>query len=532
MSLQALRKEYIPNIPCEISDINITVQESSLVKVDKKIENIFEKTSKSPLLSFISGKGKKANFLKVGVLFSGGPAPGGHNVIAGVFDSLKKIDNRSQLYGFLNGPDGILKNKYIVITKELIDNYRNCGGFDLIGSSRTKIETEEQFKQALNNVKSLDLDGLIIIGGDDSNTNALYLAEFFLKENFKTKVVGVPKTIDGDLKNEYILISFGFDTACKVYSEMIGNLARDAMSSKKYYHFIKLMGRSASHIALECALKTQPNFVLIGEEIFKGKKGLDQIVKDIAEMVIKRAKQNKNYGIILIPEGIIEFIYEIKMLIGELNKILSSYEKKFKSFEDKEKIDFVLSKLSNSSKKSFLYLPKDIQKQLLLKRDPHGNVQVSQIETEKLLIDKVKEELKNKKDIKFNPIAHFFGYEGRASFPSNFDANYCYALGFVASSILKEGYTGYICAISNLNKSVNEWRGKAIPLASMMNMEIRKGKEKAVIKKALVDLKGKPFEMFVSLRDKWIIEDNYKYPGPIQFFGDKKLTDSCPIIIK
>ncbi len=443
------------------------------------------------------------------------------------FDALKKLNPQSQVFGFLDGPGGIIAGKAKNYPTDLIAPYLNQGGFDMIGSGRTKIETEEQLAASLSVVQSMKLDGLVIIGGDDSNTNAAILAEYFLKHGCTAKVIGVPKTIDGDLKNAYVATSFGFDTACKIYSEIIGNIARDALSAKKYYHFIKLMGRSASHIALECAMATQPNLTLIGEEVAAKKMTLSQITKEIADLVVKRAETGKHYGVILIPEGLIEFIPEISILIKELNQILNAEHTSSAQ---------IASRLTPSSQKCLAALPEKIQRQLLFTRDPHGNVQVSLIETERLLAELVSKELEERKEKgtykgKFAPLQHFFGYEGRAGFPSHFDSNYCYALGFAATLLIDEGATGYMAFISHLHKPVQEWGMGGVPLTSLLHLEMRKGKEKPVIQKTLVDLKAKPFAYFQEKRDRWKLEDEYRYPGPIQFFGDKKLTDQITLTL-
>lgn len=541
-TLHALRLKYHPQLP----DILKNIKKLSIVKAKQKVsplkelKELFPKTICNQLLNFEINGSHSCDPLKVGVVFSGGQASGGHNVIAGLFDALHALNDKCKLFGFLGGPSGILEKKFIEITNSLLNEFRNQGGFDLIGSGRTKIESDEQFIAAEKAVLELDLDGLVIIGGDDSNTNAALLAEYFLQRGVKTKVAGVPKTIDGDLRGKFLEISFGFDTACKIYSEMIGNIARDALSAKKYYHFIKLMGRSASHIALECALATHPNFTLLGEEVITKKSTLNDIVAEISNLITTRASKGKTYGIILIPEGLIEFIPEIKKLINELNSLLAMgtvHHEKMKSLaNNKEKIAHVKSLLSKECLQTFENLPIDIQKQLLLERDPHGNVQVSLIETEKLLMELVAKELKRKKDAgmftsKFSAISHFFGYEGRAGFPSNFDAQYCYALGHVAALLLKSGVTGYLSSLTSLNKSVEEWLPLGVPLVSMMDLETRHGKLKPVIKKALVDLNSAPFTFFSKNRKEWGEDDLYLFPGPIQFFGDKELTDSLPLTL-
>ena len=529
--LQKQRLKYHPKLPKALQDIRIVSLEKDKngSPLSKRIADLFPLTSNEPLLKFTKGSRPKiSHSLRVGIVLSGGQAPGGHNVISGLYDAIKAFNEKSSLIGFLNGPGGIVKNDAIEITGELLEKYRNQGGFDLIGSGRTKIETDDQFKAALAAATERNLDGLIVTGGDDSNTNAALLAEYFAAHQCKTVVIGVPKTIDGDLKNPDVAISFGFDTACKTYSEMIGNIARDALSAKKYYHFIRLMGRSASHITLECAFATQPNLALIGEEIAREKKTLNHIVSSIADLICRRAELDKHFGIILIPEGVIEFIPEIGALIKELNALLS-----ISSTLSSQEIH---NKLTSASQSCFSALPEEVQKQLLLHRDPHGNVQVSFIETEKLLMHMVDTELslrqtKGTYHGNFNGINHFFGYEGRCGFPSNFDCNYCYALGYTAALLIKNGMTGYMCAIHNLTLPPSQWEIAAVPLTSLMDMEMRKGKEKPVIQKALVDLNGKAFAHFVQHRDEWGIEDTYLSPGPIQFFGSSLVSESVPFTL-
>ncbi|HSX04068.1 MAG TPA: diphosphate--fructose-6-phosphate 1-phosphotransferase [Rhabdochlamydiaceae bacterium] len=529
--LQEQRQKYIPKLPKILQNLNRIQfhqgEETSAVKHSEELKKIFPKTFGRRVVQAKEGEARNSKLLKVGVVFSGGQASGGHNVIAGLLDALLALNAKSQLFGFLGGPSGIIEGDYTEITTQTIASYRNQGGFDLIGSGRTKIETEEQLAASLQVIQGLNLNGLVIIGGDDSNTNAAILAEYFLQKNCPITVVGVPKTIDGDLKNQYVATSFGFDTACKVYSEMIGNIARDALSAKKYTHFIKLMGRSASHIALECALASHPNIAIIGEEVFAMRKTLDQVTNEICDVITLRAEKGKNYGIVLIPEGLIEFIPEMGVLIGELNQMAAG-----ESLNAHE----VAKKLTPESKRCFESLPQEIQKQLLLDRDPHGNVQVSLIDTEQLLMYTVKKELdKRKKEGnfkgKFAPLNHFFGYEGRAGLPSNFDANYCTALGYTAALLVNENLTGYMACVGNLEKAVHEWNIAGLPITMLMNMEKRKGKEKPVIQKALVDLKGKPFSYFDLHRGTWAVEDHYRYPGPIQFFGDADLTDSIPFTL-
>lgn len=509
--LSQLRLKYQPALPQVLKDgASVVFEKQQASSSKEEIQRLFPHTSSQPL---VSGKtAQRAHFspLKIGVVFSGGQASGGHNVITGLFDCLQVLNPQSQLYGFLDGPSGIVSGKSIELKSSQIDTYRNQGGFDLLGSGRTKIETPEQLKATLDTAQKLNLDGLVVIGGDDSNTNAAVIAEYFLEHRCKTKVVGVPKTIDGDLQNDHVAISFGFDTATKIYAELIGNMARDALSAKKYYHFIKLMGRSASHIALECALKTHPNAVLISEE----RKTLSQITSHLCDLILARADQKKNYGIILIPEGILEFMPEMGALIHELNQ--NSPEK-----------------LSSSSKAVWETLPERVQKQLLLDRDPHGNVNLSAVETELLLIESVQQELKKRNfGGKFNPLPHFFGYEGRAGLPTNFDANYCYALGCTAALLIAHGFTSYMACVGNLTQSPSAWTIGGVPLSSLLGLEERKGKLKPVIAKAYVDLGGKPYERLMQFSKTWALSDDYQCPGPIQFFGDRAVTDSVPLILE
>lgn len=512
-ALQKKRLEYVPQIPRLLQKPNEMAFRRKMKdsKNAAHIRHLFPKTWEQKGCELVSGHGKKTP-LRIGVFFSGGQAPGGHNVIAGVWDTIQKISTSSQLIGFINGPSGLIENKWRYLKSSEIDAVRNMGGFDLIGSGRTKIETPDQFSACLQTCKELTLDGLVVIGGDDSNTNAAFLAEYFLVNECPTKIVGVPKTIDGDLRSEEIEISFGFDSASKTYSEAIGNIGRDALSSKKYYHFIKLMGRSASHITMECALATQPNLAFIGEE----RKPLQVIVTEIADLICER--KDKEYGLILVPEGLLEFIPEMKSLIQELNQLLAKGEGK--------------ESLKAKNQALFSSIPEKIQKQLLLDRDPHGNVALAQIETEVLLIELVKEEL-NKRSYKgkFSPINHYFGYEGRACYPSNFDANYCYALGCMAAIAVRDEVTGVICAIQNLSQDKEAWQCSLVPILQLMHMEERKGEQKPVIQKALVNLEGNAFLAFAKKREDWKMDDEYICPGPMQFFGDSAITDSVPLTL-
>jgi len=514
--LQLARLSFLPSIPPLLKDISsLSFIKKQEMEGNEAIKSLFPHTFMQPHLEGVQGQSKKA-VLRLGVVLSGGPASGGHSVIAGIFDSMKRLSQESRLFGFLNGPKGIITNQWRELLKEEIDRYRNQGGFDLIGSGRTKIETPEQFKSSLEVVKELKLDGLIIIGGDDSNTNAALLAEYFLKEGCSTRVIGAPKTIDGDIRDVYIEVPFGFDTACKTYSEIIGNIARDAISSRKYTHFIKLMGRSASHITLECALSTQPNLAFIGEEVAAKKKTIAGLVQEITDCVIKRFERGREWGIFLFPEGLIEFIPEMNELIKQLNLLLAQ--------------GVALEEIPKKVSSTFALLPEKIQKQLLLERDPHGNVQVSQIATETLFMELVAKELQRKGfKGKFSPQSHFLGYEGRAGFPSNFDTTYAYALGLIAPVLIRDGFTGYMCYVKDLIHPPSQWKIGGVPIISLMHFEMREGKSKPVIKKALVDLNGKPFKLFDKKRDLWKEEDHYLFPGPIQFFGDSSITDTVPL---
>ena len=533
--LQTLRADYKPKLPDSVLGGTKLVEGKPTESVadQEEIKKQFPNTYGMPILTF-----EKSNLsppasepLNVGVILSGGQAPGGHNVISGLYDGLKAINKDSKLYGFRGGSSGLVDHNYIELTAEIIDQYRNTGGFDIIGSGRTKLEEESQFDKGLEICKKLNIKAIVIIGGDDSNTNACVLAEYYLKKKAGVQVIGVPKTIDGDLKNEMIETSFGFDTATKVYSEVIGNIERDANSAKKYWHFIKLMGRSASHVTLECALKTQPNVALVGEEVEAKNQSLEDIVNYIASVVKGRADKGLNFGVVLVPEGLIEFVPAIKKLIQELNDMLAANQEEFNKIEANKKIEFVVNHLSEQNAKLFKSLPENVSKQLALERDPHGNVQVSLIATEQLLADMVAQKLNQwKKEGKYNgkfaTQKHFFGYEGRCAAPSNFDADYCYALGKVASLLILNKKTGYMSSVRNLTKPSKDWIAGGIPITAMMNMEKRSGKMKPVIQKALVKLDDGPFKYFASKREEWAAETAFKYPGPIQYWGPSEVTDA------
>lgn len=539
MNISALQKEragYQPKLPGALRDRVKLTEGAKTESVDdqKAIQELFPNTYGMPLITFEESDSDVSDQpVNIGVILSGGQAPGGHNVISGIFDGIKRIHPESKLYGFLGGPGGLVDHKYMELTADIIDEYRNTGGFDIIGSGRTKLEEEWQFDKGLEIAKDLNLKALVIIGGDDSNTNACVLAEYYLQKKAGVQVIGCPKTIDGDLKNEMIETSFGFDTATKVYSELIGNIQRDANSAKKYWHFIKLMGRSASHIGLECALKTQPNMTLISEEVEAKQQTLEDIVEYMTGIVAQRAEDGQNFGVALIPEGLIEFIPEMKILISELNDLLAEgteTEKEFKMLKKSHRLNWVASQLSTDSSKVFKSLPSGIATQLTLDRDPHGNVQVSLIETEKLLGEMVKTKLGKWKEQgkfpgKFSTQYHFFGYEGRCAAPSNFDADYCYSLGYTASLLVSAGKTGYMASVRNLTAPAKEWIAGGVPVTMMMNMERRHGHLKPVIQKALVELDGAPFKHFVSKRGEWALGTNYVYPGPIQYFGPTEVCD-------
>jgi diphosphate-dependent phosphofructokinase len=530
---RAVYKAKLPAVFAKGANVAICVGAPTTAAADaEKIAKLFPQTYGAPILTFESGAATTAKVLKVGVILSGGQAPGGHNVIAGLFDGLKSLNSSNQLYGFLGGPGGLVDNKYMELTSDIIDEYRNTGGFDIIGSGRTKLEEEAQFDKGLKNMRALGINALIVIGGDDSNTNACVLAEYYKSIDAGIQVIGCPKTIDGDLKNEYIETSFGFDTACKVYSELIGNIGRDALSAKKYWHFIKVMGRSASHIALECGLQTQANITLVSEEVAEKKQTLGEIVDNICRIISLRAANKENFGLVIIPEGLIEFVPEMKSLISELNDLLAHDDSGLsESFSSAPSVDSLKTLgLTDTSASVYFSLPDNIRQQLVMDRDPHGNVQVSRIETEKLLIGMVENKLKSLKASgsytgSFSAQNHFFGYEGRCAAPSNFDADYCYSLGFGASALLGAGKTAYLSSVRNLTESADKWIAGGIPLTSMMNVERRHGSDKPVIRKALVELEGAPFAKLKNNREKWGVQTSFLYPGPIQYFGPSEVCD-------
>ena len=532
-ALQIARAAYQPKVPKTLKG-NVTVKEGAptqSVSDQEDIRKFFPNTYGMPVIEFIpSDKPMEGKPINVGVILSGGQAPGGHNVIAGIFDGIKDLHKDSRLYGFILGPGGLIEHKYMELTAGIIDEYRNTGGFDIIGSGRTKLETKEQFDKGLEILKKLNISALVIIGGDDSNTNACVLAEYYKSINAGVQVIGCPKTIDGDLKNEMIETSFGFDTACKVYSEMIGNIQRDCNSARKYWHFIKLMGRSASHIALECALQVQPNICIISEEIEAKNQSLDDVINYIAEIVARRAEDGNNFGTVLIPEGLIEFIPAMKKLIAELSDYLARHEEEFKIIKRSAQREYITGKLSPENSAIYESLPEAVARQLTLDRDPHGNVQVSLIETEKLLAEMVGKRLaqwekQGKYKGKFATQVHFFGYEGRCAAPSNYDADYCYSLGYTAAGLIGAEKTGYMSSVRNTTAPASEWIAGGVPITMMMNMERRHGEMKPVIQKALVKLDGAPFKVFASKRDGWAITTDYVYPGPIQYFGPTEVCD-------
>lgn len=531
-ALQQARKAYLPKLPEALKGY-VKVKEgapTNSVDNQEEIKKLFPNTYGMPIVEFEPSDVEAGQAMNVGVILSGGQAPGGHNVITGLFDTIKKMNPDNKLYGFILGPGGLVDHKYMEITADFIDDYRNTGGFDMIGSGRTKLEKVEQFEKGIEIVRKLGIKALVIIGGDDSNTNACVLAEYYAAKNYGVQVIGCPKTIDGDLKNSQIETSFGFDTATKTYSELIGNIERDCNSARKYWHFIKLMGRSASHIALECALQCQPNICLVSEEIKAKNMTLNQIVENICEVISYRATQGNNFGVILVPEGLIEFIPSIGKLIEELNDLLAAHGNDYKGLDPVAQREYIMAHLSEENKQTFATLPDNVARQLSLDRDPHGNVQVSLIETEKLLSDMCAAKLaqwkaEGKYTGKFSALHHFFGYEGRCAAPSNFDADYCYALGTSAAHLIANGKTGYMAIVKNTTAPTSEWKAGGVPITMMMNMERRNGEMKPVIRKALVELDGKPFKEFEMQRDHWAKETCYIYPGPIQYWGPSEVCD-------
>ena len=531
-ALQKERASYQPKLPKALKGAVKIKEGEPTQSVDnhEEIKKLFPNTYGMPLVEFVPAEKQESFRINVGVILSGGQAPGGHNVISGLYDELKKLNPENRLFGFLMGPGGLVDHNYIEITDVLMNKYRNTGGFDLIGSGRTKLEKEEQFEKGLEIIRELDIKALVIVGGDDSNTNACVLAEYYAAKKYGVQVIGCPKTIDGDLKNDQIETSFGFDTATKTYSELIGNIARDCNSARKYWHFIKLMGRSASHIALECALQTQPNICLISEEIEAKDLSLNDIVEDIATVVARRAHDGRNYGVVLIPEGLIEFIPSIGRLIEELNDLLAEHGNDYKDLDIDAQRAYIIEHLSGGNKATFEALPEGVARQLSLDRDPHGNVQVSLIETERLISDMVAMKLnkwakQGKYNGSFATLHHFLGYEGRCAAPSNFDADYCYSLGTSAVQLIANGKTGYMAIIKNTTEKAEDWIAGGVPITMMMNIERRNGELKPVIRKALVELDGAPFKEFVKLRSKWAKETSYIYPGPVQYWGPSDVCD-------
>ena len=531
-ALQIARAAYQPKLPKALKGAVKAVEGAATQSVadQEAIQKLFPNTYGMPLIKFEAGEAVKLPAMNLGVILSGGQAPGGHNVISGLFDGIKALNPDSKLYGFILGPGGLVDHNYMELTSDIIDEYRNTGGFDIIGSGRTKLEKEDQFEKGLEILKELGIKALVIIGGDDSNTNACVLAEYYAAKKAGVQVIGCPKTIDGDLKNEMIETSFGFDTACKVYSEVIGNIQRDCNSARKYWHFIKLMGRSASHIALECALQVQPNICIISEEVEAKDMSLDDVVTYIAQVVADRAAQGNNFGTVLIPEGLVEFIPAMKRLIAELNDFLATNAEEFSQIKKSHQRDYIIRKLSPENSAIYASLPEGVARQLTLDRDPHGNVQVSLIETEKLLSEMVATKLatwkaEGKYVGKFAAQHHFFGYEGRCAAPSNYDADYCYSLGYTASMLIANGKTGYMSSVRNTTAPAEEWIAGGVPITMMMNMERRHGEMKPVIQKALVKLDGAPFKTFAAMRDQWAMTTDYVYPGPIQYFGPTEVCD-------
>ncbi len=531
--LQQARAAYQPKLPKALQGAVEVKEGAPTQSVDnqEEIKASFPHTYGMPLVEFVEGKETISRKMNVGVILSGGQAPGGHNVICGLFDAVKRLDPENRVYGFILGPGGLVDHNYMELTPELVDQYRNTGGFDMIGSGRTKLEKNSQFEKGLEIIRELDIQAIVIIGGDDSNTNACVLAEYYAAKNCGVQVIGCPKTIDGDLKNDQIETSFGFDTATKTYSELIGNIERDCNSSRKYWHFIKLMGRSASHIALECALQCQPNICIVSEEVQAKDQTLNDVVEQICEAVAYRASKGDNFGVVLIPEGLIEFIPAIGRLIDELNDLLAMHGNEYKDMDAEAQRAYILKHLSSENAATFETLPVNVARQLSLDRDPHGNVQVSLIETEKLLSEMCEAKLakwakEGRFTGKFATLHHFFGYEGRCATPSNFDADYCYALGVSAAQLISNGKTGYMAIVKNTTAPSSEWKAGGVPITMMMNMERRNGENKPVIRKALVELDGKPFKEFAAHREEWSKNTCYIYPGPIQYWGPSEVCDN------
>ncbi|MDY3848821.1 MAG: diphosphate--fructose-6-phosphate 1-phosphotransferase [Prevotella sp.] len=531
-ALQKARAAYQPKLPKALQGAVKIKEGAPTQSVDnqEEIKKLFPNTYGMPIIEFEPAETQNNSKINVGVILSGGQAPGGHNVITGLFDQIKRLNPENRLFGFILGPGGFVDHEYKELTKEVIDEYRNTGGFDMIGSGRTKLEKVEQFEKGLEIARELNLSAIVIIGGDDSNTNACVLAEYYAAKNYGIQVIGCPKTIDGDLKNEQIETSFGFDTACKTYSELIGNIERDCNSARKYWHFIKVMGRSASHIALECALQCQPNVCLISEEVEKKDLTLNQIVDDLCQKIAARAEDGNNFGTVIVPEGLIEFIPAIGRLIQELNDLLAAHGADYKDLDKEAQRQYIIEHLSKENASTFETLPADVARQLSLDRDPHGNVQVSLIETEKLLSAMCEARLAEMKAEgkyvgKFAALHHFFGYEGRCAAPSNFDADYCYALGTSAAQLIANGKTGYMAIVKNTTAPADQWIAGGVPITMMMNMERRNGEMKPVIRKALVELDGAPFKQYASVRDVWARETSYVYPGPIQYWGPTEVCD-------
>ncbi|MFA4181997.1 diphosphate--fructose-6-phosphate 1-phosphotransferase [Xylanibacter rodentium] len=531
-ALQISRSAYQPKLPKALQGAVKIKEGNPTQSVDDQedIKKLFPNTYGMPVVEFVPSEEACNTKMNVGIILSGGQAPGGHNVITGLFDQVKKLNPENRLYGFILGPGGLVDHNYMELTKDIIDEYRNTGGFDMIGSGRTKLEQVEQFEKGLEIIRELDIKAIVIIGGDDSNTNACVLAEYYAAKNYGVQVIGCPKTIDGDLKNAQIETSFGFDTATKTYAELIGNIERDCNSARKYWHFIKVMGRSASHIALECALQCQPNICIVSEEVEQKDMTLNQIVDQLCEAIAYRAAQGNNFGTVIIPEGLIEFIPAIGRLIQELNDLLAAHGADYKDLDKTAQREYIISHLSKENAATFETLPEGVARQLSLDRDPHGNVQVSLIETEKLLSEMCEARLaqwkKEGKYVgKFAALHHFFGYEGRCAAPSNFDADYCYALGTSAAQLIANGKTGYMAIVQNTTAPADEWVAGGVPITMMMNMERRNGEMKPVIRKALVELEGKPFKAFAAVRDRWAKETCYVYPGPIQYWGPSEVCD-------